>query len=138
MPNLLRLIYASRATGTIDPSSLEVLMNEARLRNDAAGITGVLFAGRGSFVQALEGPETPVASLYGRILRDERHHQAALLHIGLVSSRAFPQWAMAFVEGEPLGGEFHARLVDRVLVDRDVSEPVRLLQATLKALRKAS
>ena len=113
-------------------------MNESRSRNEAAGITGILCSGRGYFVQALEGAETQVMSLYARILQDGRHHQSTLLSIGLVSSRAFPQWAMSFVEGEPLSGEFLARLVDEVLLDRDPSEPVKLLQATLKSLRKAA
>jgi Sensors of blue-light using FAD len=138
MPHILRLIYASRATGPVDAAVLEALMSDSRSRNEAAGITGILCAGRGSFVQALEGPETGVISLYASILRDARHHHATLLSIGLVSSRAFPQWAIAFVEGEPLGGDFHARLVDQVLLDRDPSEPVKLLQSTLKSLRKAS
>jgi hypothetical protein len=113
-------------------------MNESRSRNELAGITGILCSGRGYFVQALEGPETQVMSLYASILRDARHQQSALLSIGLVSSRAFPHWAMACVEGEPLGGELHARLVDHVLLDRDPSQPVRLLQATLKAIRKTA
>jgi hypothetical protein len=138
MPHLLRVIYVSRATGTIEPTALEALMNEARLHNEKVGISGILCSVRGYFLQALEGSETEVMPLYASILRDARHQQSALLSIGLVSSRAFPQWAMALVEGEPLGAEMHARLVDQVLLDRDPSEPVRLLQATLKALRKTA
>jgi hypothetical protein len=138
MPHLLRLIYTSRATEMIDAPSLEALMSESRSRNEVAGITGILCSGRGYFVQALEGPETKLMALYASILRDERHQQSALLSIGLVSSRAFPQSAMALVEGGLLGGELHARLVDQVLLDRDPSEPVKLLQSTIKALRKAA
>lgn len=138
MPHLIRLIYTSRATAALDPPLLEALMSESRTRNEGAGISGILCAGRGYFVQALEGPETQVMSLYGRILRDSRHHQSALLSIGLVSARAFPHWAMTLVEGEPLGSELHVKLVDQVLLDRDPSEPVSLLRATLKSLRKTA
>lgn len=138
MSHLLRLIYASRASHTVDPPALEVLVNESRSSNEAAGINGILCFGRGYFIQALEGPETRVMSLYGTILRDSRHKECSLLSIGLVSLRAFPQWSMTLVEGEPLGPELHVRLVDRVLLDRDPSEPVKLLQEALKSLRKAS
>jgi hypothetical protein len=44
---------------------------------------------------------------------------------------------MAQVEGEPLGGEFQARLVNQSLLDRDPTEPVKLLQGVLRTLRKA-
>jgi len=77
-------------------------------------------------------------TLYGSILRDSRHHQCSLLSIGLVSSPSFPQWSMTLVEGEPLGPDLHVRLVDKVLLDRDPSEPVKLIQEALKSLRKAS
>jgi hypothetical protein len=137
MSHLLRLIYTSRANDTIDPPALEVLVNESRSRNQEAGINGILCFGRGYFVQALEGPEAPVISLFGSILRDSRHKQCCLLSIGLVSFRAFPQWAMTLVEGEPLGPELHVRLVDKVLLDRDPTEPVKLLQEALKSLRKS-
>jgi hypothetical protein len=138
MDHLLRLIYISRATETVDTQALEALAEASRTRNAEAGINGILCFGRGYFVQALEGPEDRVMSLYASILRDGRHRQCALLSIGLVSSRAFPHWAMTLVEGEALGPELHARLVDQVLLDRDPSEPVKLLQATLKSLRKAT
>jgi len=138
MSHLLRLIYASRASDTIDRAAVEVLVTESSLRNEGAGINGILCYGRGYFLQALEGPETVVMPLYGSILRDSRHKECSLLSIGLVSSRAFPKWDMTFIEGEPLGPDLHVRLVDKVLLDRDPSEPVKLIQEALKSLRKAS
>lgn len=138
MTHLLRLIYVSQATGSTDPPSLEALMKESRSRHEMADVTGILCGGRGYFMQALEGSETQVTSLNAGILRDARHQHSAVLSIGLVSSRAFPHWATAYVDGEPLAGELHARLVDDVLLDRGPSQPVRLLQATLKSLRKAA
>jgi hypothetical protein len=138
MPHLLRVIYVSRSTGPIEASALETLMEASRSHNENAGISGILCSGRGYFVQALEGSEAAVVPLYASILRDKRHQQSALLSIGLVSSRAFPQWSMALVEGELLGAEMHAKLVDQVLLDRDPTGPVKLLQASLKALRKAA
>jgi hypothetical protein len=137
MPHLLRMVYASRATGPVDPHLLDALTSDARPRNEAAGISGILCAGRGYFVQALEGPESRLIPLYASIQRDARHQHCTLLSIGLVSSRAFPQWVVSFVEGSALGAEFHARLVDQVLLDRTPTEPLKLLQATLQSLRQA-
>lgn len=138
MSNLLRLIYVSRAAITFGQPELDALAGKSRLRNEEAGINGILCFGRGYFVQALEGPESQVISLYGAIVRDTRHQHCALLSIGLVSSRAFPQWAMTLVYGEPLGSDVLARLVDKVLLDRDPTEPVKLLRDTLRLLRKAN
>ena len=138
MSSLLRLIYVSRATGPVDTEFMDGLLAQARARNESLGLTGILCSGRGYFIQALEGPETPVMSLYGRILRDSRHKECSLLSIGMVSSRAFPQWSITLVEGEPLGPDLRIRLVNKVLLDRDPSEPVKLLQEALKSLRKAS
>jgi hypothetical protein len=137
MPHLLRMIYVSRATETLDTHSLEILMNKSRSHNEELEISGILCSGRGYFVQAMEGPEVHVMKLYATILQDSRHKQSALLSIGLVSARAFTRWEMAQVEGEPLGGEFQARLVNQSLLDRDPTEPVKLLQGVLRTLRKA-
>lgn len=138
MSVLLRLIYVSRASGTIEVQALEQLLTQARIHNEKVGLTGILCTGRGYFIQALEGPENAVLKTYAKILADERHRDASLLSIGLVSSRVFTEWAMAHVEGELLGGEVHARLVDQVVLERDLSEPLKLLQSTLKALRRAA
>ena len=138
MSNLLRLIYVSRSTGAVDKPSLEGLLGQARARNEALGVTGVLCSGRGYFVQALEGPESNVLTVYASILKDGRHRDSALLNIGLTAMRAFSQWSMAHVDGESLSGELHSRLISQVLVDRDLSEPMRLLRGALKAVRRAA
>ena len=138
MSKLLRLIYVSRATGTMAAPELDDLLMQARTNNAKVGLTGILCTGRGYFVQALEGGENDVLKTYASILMDVRHRESSLLSVGLVSSRVFSEWAMAHVAGELLGGELHARLVGQVVLERDLSEPLKLLQSTLKALRRAA
>jgi hypothetical protein len=122
----------------MDFPALEALLVKARIHNTKVGLSGILCSGRGYFVQALEGPEVQVLKIYSRILVDERHRDSSLLSVGLVSCRVFAEWSMAHVEGELLGSEMHARLVGQVILERDLSEPLKLLQSTLKTLRRAA
>lgn len=138
MSNLLRLVYISRSTGVLDSDDLERILAQARVNNAKVGLTGILCTGRGYFVQVLEGPENEVLKTYAKILVDDRHRSSSLLSVGLVSGRVFAEWAMAHIDGEMLGGEMHAKLVDLVILERDLSAPLKLLQGTLKALRRAA
>jgi len=42
------------------------------------------------------------------------------------------------VAGDLLGRDLHARLLDQVVLERDLSGPLKLLQGTLRALRRAA
>jgi len=137
MPHLLRLLYVSRATDLFEPSSINELMEKSQANNSLADISGILCSGRGYFIQAMEGSEERVLSLYAKVLKDERHCEASLLSIELVAARAFAGWSMAQVDGNALSAELHTRLVSRTLVVRDASGSIKLLQEVLKSLRKA-
>jgi len=138
MSHLLRLLYVSRATELFESSSINDQMKNWQVQNGLIEVTGVLCSGRGYFVQALEGLESRVITLYAKILKDERHKQVSLLSIELAPTRAFPGWAMAHIDGNTLSAELHARLVSQTLVARDADPTVNLLQRVLKSLRKAS
>jgi hypothetical protein len=92
------LVYASR----ISPACLAdlkvampVLLAEAMPRNRDRGVTSLLCAHRGWFVQALEGPETAVTSLFEAIAADPRHHGAVAVAEGRASDRLFGCWSLA-------------------------------------------
>jgi hypothetical protein len=138
MSNLLRLIYVSRATAPMELPELESLLAQARTRNAEQEITGVLCTGRGYFVQALEGQETDVLKTYARILTDKRHRDSSLLSVGLVAKRIFDQWAMAHVDGNTLGADLHSKLVSQIVLERDLSDSLKVLQGALKTLRRAT
>ncbi|MFT3664062.1 BLUF domain-containing protein [Piscinibacter sp.] len=94
---LVRLMYASRAAESVGQDELPAILRQAKARNAAAGITGVLCFSGGIFVQVLEGGRMPVNALYGRIVADARHREVALLSYEEVGERRFAGWSMGQV-----------------------------------------
>lgn len=138
MPNLLRLIYVSLTTVELDGPAIGALLEQSRARNEQLGLTGVLCAGRGHFVQLLEGPEDVVVTTYARILRDKRHRDLALASAALACERAFPNWSMGHIDGAAIDQTTHNKLVRQALVEYRLPEQARLLQALVKQLTKAA
>lgn len=100
-----RLMYRSRSL--IPPADRKVelgeLFSKARSNNKKRQVCGALLVVGDSFVQVLEGHESTVRKLYGRISHDPRHEAVTLLQAGPVDDSVFARWAMAevSVEGEP-------------------------------------
>lgn len=90
-----QLVYVSTAVEPFSRRDLDALVSGARVRNEAAGITGFLLHRRGNFLQLLEGDREAVVALYERLLRDRRHRCVTRLLEGTVEARSFP--------GTPLG-----------------------------------
>jgi len=96
-----QLIYTSHATRPLSDADLTALLQWSRERNAEQGITGVLLYGNERFVQVLEGQVAALAELYGRLLRDSRHHTVTRLAYGPIAARRFTQWSMAFRVAAP-------------------------------------
>ncbi len=96
---LVRLMYASRATGAVDHDTLVAILKQSRAHNPPAGITGALCLcpGSGTFLQVLEGGRSAVNALYRRIAGDARHEDVTLLHYGEIEERRFAMWSMGQV-----------------------------------------
>ena len=94
---LVRLMYASRATGTVDHETLVAILKRSKSHNPAAGITGVLCSSSGTFLQVLEGGRAAVSALYNRIVVDPRHTDVVLLSYEEVAERRFAVWSMGQV-----------------------------------------
>ena len=94
---LVRLLYASRA---VDPSHVTIqgILEAARARNQASGITGILVYGSGIFMQVIEGGRQAVSDLYGTIQRSPRHKDVVLLHYEEIVERRFSAWTMGLVD----------------------------------------
>jgi hypothetical protein len=92
---LLSVIYRSVRTAGCGDVDLAELLLKARHANRAFGVTGMLLAQDGRFLQVLEGPETVVRNLLAAIARDPRHEQVEVLVDEVVQVRRFPDWAMA-------------------------------------------
>jgi Sensors of blue-light using FAD len=93
---LYSLIYASSAVKPFTQSQLLNLVTESRERNERLGITGLLLYKDGKFMQALEGEEGMVRSLFGEISADRRHGGVRELLECSISRRQFPYWPMGF------------------------------------------
>ncbi|MCJ1715389.1 BLUF domain-containing protein [Microbacterium sp. M1A1_1b] len=98
---LQSLLYMSSAKEPFDDDALDALLEHARTRNTADGLTGLLVHRAGRFMQLLEGPYDPVMATYARILADDRHGDVALLVEESLHTRRFPEWTMAFDRAEP-------------------------------------
>ena len=94
---LVRLMYASRATGEITPEDLIAILRKSKANNPGQGITGVLCYSGGVFLQVLEGGRAPISALYNQIINDSRHRDVMLLSFEEIAERSFASWSMGQV-----------------------------------------
>ena len=99
--DLHQVIYVSAAKRPQFDADLLSLLNTSRMRNVAAGISGLLLYDQGCFLQVLEGARDTLGLLYGRIERDARHHRISKIFDAPVGSRSFDKWAMGFSTATP-------------------------------------
>jgi hypothetical protein len=90
---LMQLIYSSRPFG-FDAGTLDDILLDARRCNARDDITGALICRHDLFLQMLEGPRSRVTATFGRILRDDRHVEVALIWCGDAPFRMFRDWTM--------------------------------------------
>jgi len=88
------LLYVSSASHPLSTTELDALLAQSRNRNAQLGITGLLLYRDGNFMQAIEGPEESMRTVYASILRDPRHHDVISVIDMPVAARSFPDWAM--------------------------------------------
>jgi len=93
---LQSLVYMSSASEPFDDDALEAVLEHARARNTADGLTGLLVHRAGRFMQLLEGPYDAVLATYARIVEDQRHEEVRLLVEESIHTRRFPEWSMAY------------------------------------------
>jgi len=92
---LSSLLYRSRAIKTFNDLELQQLINAARVRNKAEGLTGLLVYHEGRFLQWLEGPVDRLERVWHSIREDHRHTDIALLAESSIQTRRFGQNSMA-------------------------------------------
>ena len=126
---LLRVIYCSRAAACGDPAQatvFEEILQQAAANNLENGITGVLLAGNGWFMQAIEGPESRVRGLVEQIWADPRHHSIEVKDARLTGFRRFPLL--------PMCGEFCRAPPDSAAAQRPFDPHGLSLEAALLRL----
>ncbi len=96
MSSIFQIIYISSATGAVTNEDCRTIVRRAGINNARADVTGLLLFNGRRFLQALEGPQAAVESIFARIKEDERHRAIVLLQAREVADRQFGRWAMAY------------------------------------------
>jgi hypothetical protein len=94
--DLRRLVYVSAAKMLFSDDDLTALLADARRRNQARNVTGMLIYHGGNFMQAVEGAPDAIDALMSSIRRDPRHFKVITIVDMKDSKRDFADWAMAF------------------------------------------
>ena len=94
---MIALSYVSCATNRFTHDELVGLLEICHKSNKQLNITGMLlYNGKSSFLQVLEGEEETVKNLYEVIKKDVRHHRVTCISIEPISQRSFADWKMGF------------------------------------------
>jgi len=101
---IFNLVYISKATKPMQDVEIGHLLEQSREWNKSHGITGMLLYIEGSFlhfeggrfIQALEGEESEIRSIFERIKADNRHYDITKLHESNTYKRNFMDWSMGF------------------------------------------
>lgn len=96
---MLQLTYISQLTATSRDAAyqdMQAILSVAIVTNPRLGIGGALFLNPRTLqvLQALEGPEANVRSLYAKIASDTRHKDCAVISELKVKERTYEQWGM--------------------------------------------
>jgi Sensors of blue-light using FAD len=124
-----QLLYVSHLAPGADFAVVKEIVDVARLRNPAHGITGALLFDGERFCQLIEGAEAEVSTLMQSISRDPRHTDVRVLFAAPSphSERALRRWVSGYCDAndvEAFDGEAGLRGADA-------------LQAFLSVLRGA-
>jgi Sensors of blue-light using FAD len=96
-----QIIYSSEAATPMQTEDLQEILDHARRRNAASGITGALIYAEGIFLQILEGDKLLLQDLMAKIQQDVRHERVSVLRESEVPMAAFSSWKMAYVSASP-------------------------------------
>jgi hypothetical protein len=93
---LHRLLYVSRsdAAGVSFDALTEDVVGVSARNNARVGVTGLLVAFEGWFMQALEGSRPEISSTFARIAKDPRHCVLEIISAGPIDARLFGRWSM--------------------------------------------
>lgn len=105
---LAQLIYRSVAAWPLAQHELKDLLEQAQMRNQREGLSGLLVYQQGRFVQWLEGPPQPLHQVWLAIQRDARHVEVERLTTPHLRHRLFPDWRMLFSSDQ--GGHLFGQL----------------------------
>jgi hypothetical protein len=95
---MLRLTYVSTCAPGLSLSDVRSILNVAKLKNSASGVTGMLYWSREYFMQTLEGDRGAVTKCFIDLIDDPRHTDVELIRAADVRTRWFSNWSMGFTQ----------------------------------------
>lgn len=114
---LVRLLYASQASGPLSGKIQDEIMAQSRKNNPALGVTGLLCVADNTFIQVLEGGRDEVCDLYNTIVRDTRHRNVRILSYEEISERRFGAWSMGQVQAAKINPALLLKYFKRAKLD---------------------
>ena len=96
-----QILYVSTAARDLSDAALADILEAARRRNAAHGVTGMLLYADRNFLQVLEGEATDVAAIFTSIAKDTRHIGVTTLLRHEIDARNFKDWSMGFKRIKP-------------------------------------
>ncbi len=114
MNTLIRLVFTSQVTGTLDASTLQQIAAASERNNWRDGITGVLLIAPSRFVQVLEGERADVSACFARIAGDARNKGSQLLSLTYLTRRRFARWTLHEIAVTPETAAGMDRLLDEL------------------------
>lgn len=100
MNNIFHLVYISEAVADISYTDIRDILEVARKHNRQEDVTGLLIFRDGYFVQLIEGEESSVRKVLGRILLDDRNYSLRILSETTSNQRLFDKNPLAFYDGD--------------------------------------
>ena len=131
---MIRIVYVSAARRLMSESELDGLLADSRVRNGQREVTGMLLYKDGSFMQAIEGAEETIETLFDRIARDPRHGSVRRLTSETIEQRMFGDWTMAFRRFDGARTPGHSRFLEEPLVA--CPDPANLAATMLDVFRR--
>ncbi|AZU02649.1 BLUF domain-containing protein [Glycocaulis alkaliphilus] len=98
-------MYVSTAHPDLMLSDIDAIVDTARARNEAEGVTGLLIYNGFNFMQLLEGPPESVEQVFASICKDTRHTGVVPVLSGEADARVFGGWTMAYARTASGHGE---------------------------------
>ena len=101
MLQLSTLIYCSRISTDLNIPGVYDILKHSTHYNTQHSITGMMVFNSRYFVQAIEGPQTPILVLCEKIQRDKRHRNFVVLGHEKIAKRTWANWSMSLVTPTP-------------------------------------
>jgi hypothetical protein len=98
MTDLREILYVSQLAPGQPADIVGRIVSQARSRNAANGISGLLVFDGFRFCQHFEGPREAVRALMARLEQDPRHTDLLVLFEGRLNERRYPRFEVGLAE----------------------------------------